>query len=110
MEYFKVYERVKPHLVMGENVAQAAQFVSSGAADIGIVALSLAMADPMHSSGRYWGIPPDAYPRIEQGLGILSHARKAGHLDAAYAFRNWIASTDSMVIFAKYGLFPPGKP
>ena len=106
MQYFNVYGRVKPHLVMGENIAQAAQFVSTGAADIGSVALSLAMSDPMRSTGRYWEIPPVAYPRMEQGLAILSHARKAGHLDAADAFRNWIASNDSRVIFAKYGFLP----
>ena len=106
MQHFNIYDRVKPQLVMGENIAQAAQFVSTGAADIGIIALSLAISDPMRSAGRYWEIPTDAYPRMEQGMAILAHARKAGHLDAAYAFRNWIATSDSQAIFAKYGFLP----
>jgi len=57
MESFKVHDRVKDRLVLGENVSQAAQFVESGAADIGIVALSLALAPGMKASGKYWEIP-----------------------------------------------------
>ena len=41
MEHFKVYDRVKDRLVLGENISQAAQYVESGASDIGIIALSL---------------------------------------------------------------------
>src|SRR5262249_21551568 len=76
MRHFKVYDRVASRLVIGENVAQAAQFVSSGAADIGIVAHSVALADPMHSNGKYWEIPADAYPRLDQGMAMLKQASK----------------------------------
>src|SRR5207253_10105112 len=72
MEHFKVYDRVKDKLVLGENIAQAAQFLSSGAADIGIIALSLALSDSMRTAGRYWEIPLDSYPRMEQGMAILT--------------------------------------
>ena len=44
MQSAGVYDAVQPKLVLGENVAQAAQFVQSGAADVGIIALSLALS------------------------------------------------------------------
>ena len=110
MEHFKVYDRVKPRLVLGENIAQAAQFVSTRAADIGIIALSLAISDSMRTSGRYWAIPLDSYPRIEQGMAILTQARKAGHYDAAKVFHDWIATEDSRAILKKYGFFLPENP
>jgi molybdenum ABC transporter molybdate-binding protein len=47
LKHFSLYEQVKPKLVFGENIAQTAQFVGSGAADIGIIALSLALSPNM---------------------------------------------------------------
>ena len=52
-----LYQSVEPKLVLGENIAQTLQFVESGAADAGIVALSLALAPPVRARGRYWEIP-----------------------------------------------------
>ena len=51
MQAAGVYDRVRPKLVLGENVAQAMQFVQSGAADVGIVALSLALAPNVKEQG-----------------------------------------------------------
>ena len=51
MEYFKVYDQVKDKLILGENISQAAQFIESGACDIGIIALSLAVAPAVKSKG-----------------------------------------------------------
>jgi hypothetical protein len=49
---------------------ETAQFVQSGTADVGILALSLALAPLMREAGRFWLVPLDAYPRMEQG-GII---------------------------------------
>ena len=54
-----LYQSLQPKLVLGENISQTLQFVESGAADAGIVALSLALAPPVRSRGRYWEIPAD---------------------------------------------------
>mgnify|MGYP003497759364 FL=1 len=51
MEQSQVYAEVKDRLVLGENISQAAQFIESGACDVGIIALSLAMAPVMKSAG-----------------------------------------------------------
>jgi len=93
-------DAVQPRLVFGENIGQAAQFVQAGAADIGILALSLAKAPVMASSGRYWELPEDAHPPLDQGGVILNHARnRAG----ALAFRAFLQSPPAVEILRRYG-------
>jgi molybdate transport system substrate-binding protein len=94
---------VAPKLVLGENVAQTLQFVESGAADAGIVALSLALAPPLRARGRYWEIPLDAYPRMEQGGIILKNSQ------AARDFRACLLSGGGRRILKQYGFFVPGE-
>lgn len=91
---------VRPRLVFGENIAQTAQFVQSGAADIGILALSLAKAPAMASSGRVWEVPIDAYPPLEQGGVILNQTRDR---PAALAFRNFLQSSKGIEILRRHG-------
>jgi molybdate transport system substrate-binding protein len=107
LRHYNIYDRVSPRLVLGENIAQTAQFVSTGAADIGIIAHSSALADPMRSAGKYWEIPADAYPRLDQGMAILKQARKAGHLEVARAFYEWFRNDASRAILKKYGFSLP---
>jgi len=66
---------VGPKLVLGENVTQAAQFVQSGNADAGLIALSVALAPAMASAGRYQEIPQRLHPPIEQGAAVLTTTR-----------------------------------
>src|SRR6202795_2840705 len=68
-----IYEQVKPKLVYGENISQAAQFVQSGNAQAGIVAMSLAVSPGM-KDGKRWEIPADMHPPIEQAAIILKNA------------------------------------
>jgi molybdate transport system substrate-binding protein len=110
MKSLKVYERVEPNLVYGENIAQTAQFVQSGAADshaaIGVIALSLAIAPQMRNAGRYWEIPLDAYPKMEQGGIILKWTKGA---DAARAFRDFVLGKHGRDVLKRYGFFLPEK-
>jgi molybdate transport system substrate-binding protein len=98
-----VYDRVAPKLVLGENIAQAFEFVESGAAEVGIVALSLALAPAARTHGRYWEVPQDAYPKIEQGGVILSRA-PAG---PAARFRAFLLSEEARRILKQYGFSVP---
>jgi len=107
MEHFGVYGTVKTKLVLGENISQAAQFVQSGAAQIGIIALSIALSDSMRASGKYWRIPREAYPRMDQAGVILKQARKSGHLDSARAFTEALRSSHGRTILERYGFFLP---
>ena len=97
---FGLLEAVTPRLVFGENIAQTAQFVQTGAADIGILALSLAKAPVMASSGRFWEVPQDAHPPLDQGGVILNHARDRA---AALAFRAFMRSPEGVEILRRYG-------
>jgi molybdate transport system substrate-binding protein len=55
MKHAGIYEQVKDRLVLGENISQTAQFVESGAADVGIIALSLALAPTLKDRGAFFG-------------------------------------------------------
>ncbi|MBI5854635.1 MAG: molybdate ABC transporter substrate-binding protein [Nitrospirae bacterium] len=104
MEHFKIYERAKDKLVYGENIAQAAQFVQSGAADAGIIALSLALAPTMKEQGRFWEVPRDAYPALEQGAVIV---KGASNQVAAHAFLSFLQSPAGQDVMQRYGFAVP---
>ena len=78
MRHEKVYDNVRDRLVLGENISQAAQFVESGNADIGILALSLVLAPPLKSEGMYYEIPTSFYPAIDQAVVILKSSKQKG--------------------------------
>lgn len=101
-----VYEPVKERLVLGENIAQTAQFVESGAADVGIIALSLAMASELREKGRYWLVPLDAYPTLEQGGVIMN---RAADCEATASFRDFVIGPRGREILSRYGFFLPGE-
>jgi molybdate transport system substrate-binding protein len=101
-----VYEAVQGKLVTGNNISQAAQFVQSGNADVGILALSLALAPPMQREGRYWQVPLDAFPRMEQG-GVLIAASR--HPEAARAFVAFLTGAPGRAILSKYGFELPAR-
>jgi molybdate transport system substrate-binding protein len=100
-----LYDKVKDRLVLGENVSQAAQFVESGNADAGLVALSHARAPAMSEKGRYWQIPSDAYPELDQGAAIVSHST---HKKEAAAFLAYLKSPAALDVFKRYGFSTPG--
>ena len=104
MEHAQVYERIKDKLVLGENISQAAQFIESGAADVGIIALSLALASPMQAVGHYWEIPADAHPRIEQGAVILMGGKNQ---EGAKAFLTFIQGAQGQAMMKHYGFLAP---
>jgi molybdate transport system substrate-binding protein len=101
-----VYDEVKARLVLGENIAQAAQFAESGAADVGVIALSLALAPALRDKGRYGVVPLDAYPRLEQGGVILTWAKDR---QAAQTLRDFLMSKEGRAVLKKYGFMLPGE-
>ena len=104
MEASGVAEAVADRLVLGENVAQAAQFVESGAADIGIVALSLVRSPTLRDVGRYVEIPAELHPPIVQGAAVL-----AGSTDpeAARAFLAYVLGPAGRAVLERYGFDVP---
>jgi len=107
LKHFGLYDQVQKKFVLGENISQTAQFVQSGAADIGIIALSLAVAPAVKQAGRYWELPPETYPRIEQGAVILKAAQAKGNFEAVQSFYDWIKAPGGQGILRRYGFVLP---
>jgi molybdate transport system substrate-binding protein len=101
-----VYEAVREKFVFGENVAQAAQFVQAGVAQLGVIALSLALAPPLRERGHFWEFPLESYPRMEQGGVILRWVRDRASAELLRAF---VLSEQGRMIFKDYGFFLPGE-
>ena len=107
LRHYGIYDKVADRLVLGENVSQAAQFVESGNTQAGIIALSLALTPAMKDKGRYWEIPADAYPTLEQALVILSRSKKKSE---AAAFLEYLKSAEGRTVLLRYGFsFPQEK-
>jgi molybdate transport system substrate-binding protein len=100
MQKAGVYEQVKAKLVLGENISQAASFAVSGAADAGIIALSLALSQNMKDKGRFAEIPAENYPAIEQGCVIVKASQKK---QDARAFLEFVKSAGASELLKRYG-------
>ena len=100
LKHDAMYDRVADRLVLGENVSQAAQFVESGNAQAGFVALAHAVAPGMRGKGKYWEVPAEDYPPLAQGAVVLSHSQ---HKKEATQFLEYIKTKESADLFQKYG-------
>jgi molybdate transport system substrate-binding protein len=106
MQAAGIHEAVELKLVLGENVSQAAQFVESGNADAGIIALSLAVAPNLLERGRYVIVPNETYPRLEQGVAVLRGARDPG---AAERFVDFVLGPEGRAVLDRFGFLMPGR-
>ncbi len=96
----RVYDNIAAKLVLGENISQTAQFVQTGNADVGIIALSLAVAPSVKASGRYVEVPADLYPPLRQAAVIL---KSSPHKDAARRFLDFIKTPAATKVLSAYG-------
>lgn len=97
----KLYDQVSPHFVIGENIAQTAQFVESGNAQLGLISLAAASTEHFKQIGEYVLVPTTQYPAILQYAVIMKNSdRKAQTL----AFLDWLLSPAVQQNWAKYGL------
>ena len=102
LENAGIWEAVKDKIVMGENVTQAAQFVQTDNAQVGIIALSLALSPKM--TGLRWTIPQSLYPRLEQACVILKSSRQSREAEEFVAF---LKSDAGLNIMKRSGFTPP---
>jgi molybdate transport system substrate-binding protein len=98
------YDHVSGHLVIGENVSQAAQFVESGNAQAGFIALAHAVAPEIRGKGRYWEVPGQDYPALAQGAVVLSHSQ---HKKEAAQFLEYLKTKEAKEILQSYGFSLP---
>lgn len=101
-----VWEKVETKLVYGENVAQAAQFVQTGNAQAGIIALSLALSPELAKQGAYALISDRLHQPLEQGFIVTKRA--AGN-PLAQAFARFMADKEARAVMVRYGFVLPGE-
>lgn len=103
LTWMKLYDQLKPQLVLAENIAQTAQFVESGNAQLGLISLSIGSSDHFRQIGSYIRIPRTAYPQIRQCAVVM---RTSAHRADAHAFLDWLRSPAIQQNLSKYGLEP----
>lgn len=101
-----LWESVEPKLVFGENIAQTAQFVESGNAQVGILALSLAIAPQLAARGGYFLVPEALHTPLEQGFIVTR--RSAGN-PLARRFADFVGGPSGRASMARYGFALPGE-
>ncbi len=105
LRYYGMWEKVKEKLIYGENISQTAQFVHTGAADAGIIALSLIVSPKMLHEGRYWVIPDESHNDIEQVYAVLQKGKDKKNIRK---FLDFIQGEDGREILNRYGFVIPG--
>jgi molybdate transport system substrate-binding protein len=106
LKHYGLYEKVSDRLVLGENISQAAQFVESGNAQAGFVALAHAIAPAMQGKGKYWVVPAEAYPPLDQGVVLISHSP---HQSDAAAFLEYVKGAEAAAVLQHYGFTLPDQ-
>jgi molybdate transport system substrate-binding protein len=100
-----LYDQIKPKLVFGENISQAAQFVQSGSAQAGLIALSLALS-PAMQNGKRWNIPANSYPSIQQAVVVL---KSSSNKRAAVSLLAFLKTPQARATFERYGYAAPSS-
>ena len=104
LKHAGVYDKIAGKLVLGENVSQAAQFVQSGNAQAGLIPLSHALAPGMKDKGRYWAVPADLYPELNQAAVLLT---RSPHKKEATGFLDYLKTPEARSILQRWGFAVP---
>jgi molybdate transport system substrate-binding protein len=99
----KLYDQLTPRIVIAENIAQTAQYVESGNAQLGLISLTAASTDHFKQLGSFVRIPQSTYPEIRQCAVVM---KKSEHRADAHAFLDWLRSPGIQLNLPKYGLDP----
>ncbi len=104
LKHFGVYDQISSKLVLGENISQTAQFVESGNAQAGLIALSHALSPATKDKGHYWTVPLDAYPTLNQAAVVISKSKQPA---AARKFLDYVRGPESTSLLRAYGFSLP---
>jgi molybdate transport system substrate-binding protein len=103
LTWMKLYDQIKPKIVIAENIAQTAQFVESGNAQLGLISLTAASTEHFKQLGSFIIVPPVTYPDIRQCAVVM---KKSAHRADAHAFLDWLRSPAIQQNLAQFGLDP----
>jgi len=102
----KVWDKIEGKLVYGENISHTAQLIDTQAADIGIIALSLALNDKLKKKGGYYLIPETFHEPLEQAYVVTKHGENN---QAAHAFAQFMRTEEARKVMRHYGFLLPGE-
>lgn len=101
---YGIWNQIQPKLVLGENIAQTAQFVQSGNVDAGIVAVSLLSSPKLQGIGRWVEVPGNLYPPLVQ-VAVVTRAGASSKLARQYV--TYLGSSEARVILQRFGFVAP---
>ncbi len=101
-----LWNKVESKMVYGENITQAAQFVQSGNAELGIIALSVALAPELAGKSSFFLIPDSLHNPLEQAFIITKRAEKNV---LAHQFAAYMQSSEARAVMVRYGFVLPGE-
>lgn len=104
LQHYKLYDKLKEKIILGENIAQTAQFAQTGNAEIGILALSLVLSPAMKNQGKYFLIDSKSYSPLEQAYVII---KKPTINAETFKFARFVASPEARGILKSYGFKLP---
>ena len=104
IEHAKLWDAIKDKVVYGENIAQTAQFVETGNADAGIVALSLVLSPKLTKKGKWTEVPESDYPTLEQAAVLT---KKGANNPAAGQYLEFLRTPEARAVFDRYGFRLP---
>ena len=96
-----LYDKVSPHLVVAENIAQAAQFAESGNAQLGLISLTAASSQHFQDVGTFVRVPTNLYPEILQYAVVMAKSERKAE---AHAFLDWLLTSSVQENLGKHGL------
>ena len=100
LEKMGLWQAIQPKIVQGENIGQTYQFIASGNAELGFVALSQIYKNGKVKSGSAWIVDSKDYAPIKQDAVLLNHAKNNA---AAAAFMKYLKSPASYKVLKSYG-------
>lgn len=101
-----LWDKVEPKLIYGENIAATAQYVQTGNAQVGVIALSLAVNPELSSKGGYALIDDKLHSPLEQGFVIT---KRAASSVLAKRFADYMSSKPARTVMVKYGFVLPAE-
>jgi molybdate transport system substrate-binding protein len=100
----RLIDAVEKKLVYAENLAQAAQFVQSGNADVALIGHALALGASLRATGHFVDVPAALHPPIAQTAGIVSSSRNH---TTARAFIDYLRSPAATAVLKSFGFTVP---
>ena len=100
LKKMKLFEKLQPLFVQGENIAQTYQFISTANAELGFLALSQVIENGKIVGGSSWIIPDNLHAPIRQGAVLM---KKGAENPAARALIDYLKSIPALAIIKKYG-------